>query len=1013
MGISMQHHKNIQRSSLKALTQTKASSLRTCLSLLQKIARPTLIFVLAFAIFVGGTASPLFSQNAGAIEKPTGVMGKLSPADQATSLVYYRAFYNCVNMAYWKNSVITLIPPVQIANHNMSAANANTFDWFHANRPGTSDAEDTTRFDTSNRTRLGVYGDTGNEGWGNCGDSSWIRKAVTLWGYQSGASFLCDMGFKREVPVDNCADPGSSDKNNYVAPDNDLRAFDAIMWGTKIGPGIRSDQDLPKAAQYQLIHSAFTTYCAAKGGSVYSVYDFEPGKTEATKTSYTYLNRDINENTVVHVYNRNPDDTGTKRTCADLAGMIDALSDGPVSGYQAWVGDPANKGTVESSTGSGKCANGSTPASDGSCAATAGTTSCSVEGIGWILCPVANAMAGITDALFAGVTAFMKVAPLNLSSQSNPLYTAWSVMRSIANVAFVAVFLIIIFSQLTSAGVSNYGVKKLLPRLIVGAILVNVSYYLCAIAVDISNILGVGVQELFKSITSQSAATGVTGENWGSITTAILSGGATAVGVGVAITAFTSTTVWAALAALLPLLVAALFALVIAFLVLLARQALIIMLIVLAPLAFVAYLLPNTEDLFKKWRKLFTTLLVLFPMLSVVFGASLLASTILRETSNATLTGSNGGDPFIAFCLYIGSFAVQAIPFFITPLLINLSQGVLSRFAGMVNNKNKGPFDRLRKGGERVAKDAQNRAFANKLSEKNSAKFSSFGARRRARVERTSASLDNIAKHNAGDYVSGELSKPDSKLATRMAGGDTAMASVIANKAIAAGEAEELKEAMQPLARALSTMDPGDKGDQLKLEIKAGGSRRAAALHYAAQTGDTSFLRKQLKEGAAAGDSDLVQKTRQAIDSNTSSVIGKAPDLVKGSAAAFKSIKGSDMVQFKPDTAAAYIEHLEGLSRNAAAAQTTKSSTAYATMSADDKKSINEAIDNYDVAVNGFNSAVEDITLSPELQGQFNAEVGSTLQRDISAITIRHGNTAFESKLAAGLAGIQSDGKIR
>src|SRR5690606_20151629 len=65
-----------------------------------------------------------------------------------------------------------------------------------------------------------------------------------------------------------------------------------------------------------------------------------------------------------------------------------------------------------------------------------------------------------------------------------------------------------------------------------------------------------------------------------------------------------SVTLWVGLSALLPILISALAAVVTVFVVLAMRQALIILLIVISPLAFVAFLLPNTEGLFKKWYKL-------------------------------------------------------------------------------------------------------------------------------------------------------------------------------------------------------------------------------------------------------------------------------------------------------------------------------------------------------------------------------------------------------------------------
>mgnify|MGYP001141293600 CR=1 FL=1 len=69
------------------------------------------------------------------------------------------------------------------------------------------------------------------------------------------------------------------------------------------------------------------------------------------------------------------------------------------------------------------------------------------------------------------------------------------------------------------------------------------------------------------------------------------------------------------------------------FILLFVRQALIVLLIVVAPLAFVAYLLPNTEPLFQKWRKIFTALLLLFPIIGLLYGGCLLASAILLQVA--------------------------------------------------------------------------------------------------------------------------------------------------------------------------------------------------------------------------------------------------------------------------------------------------------------------------------------------------------------------------------------------
>ncbi len=317
-----------------------------------------------------------------------------------------------------------------------------------------------------------------------------------------------------------------------------------------------------------------------------------------------------------------------------------------------------------------------------------GTSSCVVDGgLGWIICPITNFIANGMDHIFGILSNFLTVRPVGTNSDS-ALFRAWTYMRSFANVAFVAAFLIIIYSQLTNLGISNYGIKKLLPRLIVAALLVNLSYYICAIAVDISNILGHSLQDVFISM--RNSLVGSEGNNWNtisfsSISSFILSGGtlATAGAVGLGFTLM-NYGIAGSLFLLLPTLMAGLVAVLIALLIMAARQAIVTILIILSPLAFVAYLLPNTEKWFEKWQSTFVTMLILFPAFSIVFGGSQLAAAAIIQNADS-------------INLIILGMVIQVVPLFVTPLLINMSGSILGKVAGIVNNPNKGLIDRTRK----------------------------------------------------------------------------------------------------------------------------------------------------------------------------------------------------------------------------------------------------------------------------------------------------------------------------
>lgn len=328
------------------------------------------------------------------------------------------------------------------------------------------------------------------------------------------------------------------------------------------------------------------------------------------------------------------------------------------------------------------------------------TTSCNQEGIGWIICPLTNWLAKGMDALYSLISGFLEVRPVQTSTD-NALYRVWSVMRNFANVLFMVGFLAIIYSQITSVGLSNYAIKKMLPRLVVAAVLVNISYWICAIAIDASNILGYSIQDIFMNVRENLVGPeGNTWElvNWQSITGAVLAAGAGATALTIGGIAFVASA-GSSIFLLLPILVGVLMAVLVALLIMAARQAIITILLVISPLAFVAFLLPNTEKYFEKWRSIGTTMLLLFPIFSVLFGGAQLAGALIIQNADS-------------INLVILGLATQVAPLVITPLLIRFSGSLLGRIAGIVNNPNKGLIDRTRKFAEERAGQMKSRQLA-------------------------------------------------------------------------------------------------------------------------------------------------------------------------------------------------------------------------------------------------------------------------------------------------------------
>lgn len=346
----------------------------------------------------------------------------------------------------------------------------------------------------------------------------------------------------------------------------------------------------------------------------------------------------------------------------------------------------------------------STPSTDTAAeedqAPTSGSTcaNSTLSGIGWIVCPVVNILASSMDFIYGIIADFLEVKTVTADT-NGPVYRLWSIVRDISNICFVIVFLFIVYSQVTSLGISNYGLKKMLPKLIIAAILMNTSYWISAFAVDASNLLGYSIHSLFRSVfETLSVGANYSGEIplWQDVAAVALASTGAVVG-GITIL---SGTISGSILLLIPILVSVALAALVALLVLAARQALLMCLIIISPLAFVGYVLPNTEKYFDKWRSTFLTLLMLFPIFSVIFSGAQLAGMAIVQTSGGNL---------VTIILGMG---VQVAPIVITPLLIKFSSGLIGKIAGMVNNPNKGIVDRTRKWAKGAQQERKNKILS-------------------------------------------------------------------------------------------------------------------------------------------------------------------------------------------------------------------------------------------------------------------------------------------------------------
>ncbi|MBR2543800.1 hypothetical protein IKF04_00665 [Candidatus Saccharibacteria bacterium] len=265
--------------------------------------------------------------------------------------------------------------------------------------------------------------------------------------------------------------------------------------------------------------------------------------------------------------------------------------------------------------------------------------------LGWILCPILEIMGdaaiGMYDEVVEPELRVKSQLFSNEEQAGSVPYAGWQQFRDIANVAFAVLLLVVIFSQLTGVGIDNYGIKRILPKLVIAIVLINLSYLVCMLLVDVSNIVGNGIQNLFdglgNGLTEKTAlmipdASPKDGGGGGIATTG---GNIVAVGL-LAGLAFMTGPIWLNPITLFSLLFAALgvvISLVFLFLLLSVRQAAIVVLVVVSPVVVVCNILPNTKSLFDRWVKLFKTLLMVYPIAGLLVGGGNYVSKLLLAVS--------------------------------------------------------------------------------------------------------------------------------------------------------------------------------------------------------------------------------------------------------------------------------------------------------------------------------------------------------------------------------------------
>ena len=367
------------------------------------------------------------------------------------------------------------------------------------------------------------------------------------------------------------------------------------------------------------------------------------------------------------------------------------------------------------------------------------TTSCedSLGAVAWLVCPSTGKIANAVDWLYEKIEDILVINPVKMED-GEPIYEIWKYARGVTNIVFIILLLVVVYSQITGIGITNYGIKKILPKLIVVAILVNLSFVICSLAVDLSNIVGGGLRGFLTSIEESAMTTmQISSEDYhlsmAHLHTSIAGGGALTI-AGIAI-AFETGAIWM----LIPVILGAIVAVATGLITIAMRQAVVMLLMMIAPLAIVAYMLPNTEKWFKKWRDLFTRMVVFYPMFSLLFGASSLAG-------GAIIAGS-GVD---GFGLILG-MAVKIFPLFFSWSLMKMSGTFLATVNAKLNSLAAVPLATTRVWANSHREHTRANTLANGITP--SARLMQYLDKRKALRAEDTKNLMEIASGKSAEYV--------------------------------------------------------------------------------------------------------------------------------------------------------------------------------------------------------------------------------------------------------------------
>lgn len=579
----------------------------------------------------------------------------------------------------------------------------------------------------------------------HCDTGSNVGAAFQTLGFTDARKFFCELPgakwnnaggiFDQNNPQDmiDCEQnvDGKDWDNDHVSQSTVLQAFEKNIQATAAGKAAAAGLDY--ATQYLRYIQAFQNECDPT-----YISDYSSGNGQTIGGKFYNLSVVDENGNVNHVYTYGKDSgtpvalyapgdttkyTGDNQTGYGTVydcGQIAAGAQRTAAAYANYAQNHKNDITAQDlgTTNDGSGGGGNVDVSCGGFFDTSSVGSFLTSPLRWLVCPMIQGFSGAASVLDNGINSMLCINESQIfdtsaktacsgssDAQTVQAYkAAWNVFRIIALGLLAIAGLIMILSQTMGLEfIDAYTIKKVLPRLVVAAIGVTLSWQLMEFFVGLTNLLGLGIRSLIYTPFTHAGINSVT-----------LGGGGSAVGL---LTTGGAIVLLGPLG-ILSLVATGLLAILVAFVVLVLRNLVVILLILTAPVAIVAYVLPNTQKVWAFWWDAFSKALMMFPIITAFIAVGRVFAAI-STTQADNLSG------VAALISNIVGFIAYFAPYFLIPLTLRFAGGALGTLGGFANDRSRGAFDRLKK-------FRGNRAAQNMNAMKNFSRFSENSAAGRA-----------------------------------------------------------------------------------------------------------------------------------------------------------------------------------------------------------------------------------------------------------------------------------------